>query len=107
MIEITFIEADGNVRNVSTEPAGTLMAAALSAGIGGILAECGGNCCCGTCHVYVDPQWCPRLPGPADDECDMLSLSDAATGNSRLACQIALSDRMNGLSVSLPRRQGQ
>lgn len=105
MIEITFIEADGRIRSVSTEPRGTLMHAALAAGINGILAECGGNCCCGTCHVLVDPEWSARLPDLADDETDMLSLSDVATGDSRLACQIGLSPDMDGLKVALPARQ--
>lgn len=106
MIEITFTQADGTARTIAADPQGTLMNAALAAGIGGILAECGGSCSCGTCHVYVDPAWAGRLPRPADDESDMLSLSEAATDHSRLACQIALSSALDGLKIALPERQG-
>jgi len=106
MIEITFTEADGTVRLVATEASGTLMNAALAGGVKGILAECGGTCSCGTCHVHVDPEWSTRLPPPAGDEEDMLSLSDQRSDHSRLSCQIALSACLNGLLVALPERQG-
>jgi 2Fe-2S ferredoxin len=102
MIEIIFTEADGNKRTLSGEPGGTLLNAILGAGVKGIVAECGGGCSCGTCHVHVDPQWTGRLPAPADDEADMLSLAEDVTALSRLACQIRLAPELNGLSVAVP-----
>lgn len=102
MIEISFTEADGNTRTLSAEPGGTLLNAILGAGIKGIVAECGGGCSCGTCHVHVARDWTDRLPAPADDETDMLSLAEDVTEQSRLACQIRLVPELNGLSVALP-----
>ena len=102
MIEISFTEADGNTCVLSAEPGGTLLNAILGAGIKGIVAECGGGCSCGTCHVHVDPDWTGRLPVPADDETDMLSLAEDVTEQSRLACQIRLVPELDGLSVALP-----
>jgi len=102
MIEIRFTEADGTTRILSAEPGGTLLNAILGAGIKGIVAECGGGCSCGTCHVHVDPQWTGKLPAPADDETDMLSLAEDVTERSRLACQIRLAPELSGLSVALP-----
>lgn len=67
-----------------------------------IKAECGGACCCGTCHVYVDPAWVDKLVPPNEDEQDMLA--DSAIGvqdNSRLSCQILMSDALDGLHVTM------
>jgi len=102
MIEISITEANGNTRLLSAVPDGTLLNAILGAGIKGIVAECGGGCSCGTCHVHVAPDWSGRLPAPADDETDMLSLAEDVTKQSRLACQIRLAPELNGLSVALP-----
>ncbi|BBD35973.1 MULTISPECIES: 2Fe-2S iron-sulfur cluster-binding protein [Aminobacter] len=102
MIEINFTEADGNRRILSADPGSTLLNAILGAGIKGIVAECGGGCSCGTCHVHVALDWTGRLPAPADDETDMLSLAEDVTEQSRLACQIRLAPELNGLSVAIP-----
>ena len=67
-----------------------------------IKAECGGACCCATCHVYVDDAWVDRLVPPTDDERDLLD--DSAMGlkdNSRLSCQILMSEELDGLKVTL------
>jgi 2Fe-2S ferredoxin len=106
MIAITIVEADGTERLIFAEASGDLMNAARTADIGGILAECGGGCSCGTCHVFVDSDWLCRLPPPADDEADMLSLSDNLSDGSRLACQIRLTESLDGLRVYLPETQG-
>ncbi len=67
-----------------------------------IKADCGGACCCATCHVYVDPAWEEKLEPPSDDERDLLD--DQGVGlqeNSRLSCQILMSDALDGLAVTM------
>jgi 2Fe-2S ferredoxin len=66
-----------------------------------IKAECGGSCTCATCHVWVDPDWYGRLPGPTDDEEDLIYASLDKKPNSRLSCQILLNDDLDGLKVTL------
>lgn len=66
-----------------------------------IKAECGGACCCATCHVYVDPEWLDRLYPLSDDEDDMLDETFDREENSRLSCQLIMSEDLDGLSVTL------
>lgn len=66
-----------------------------------IKAECGGCACCATCHVYVDPKWAPKLFPPTQDETDMLADLPDGRDNSRLSCQILMSDELDGLEVTL------
>ena len=62
---------------------------------------CGGSCACGTCHVYVDASFIDRLPGPAENESEMLSIFDTVQSNSRLSCQIVFEADLDGLSVEI------
>ena len=106
MPDITFIEPDG--REIGFEaPAGvSLMQAATGFGLAGIVAECGGSAMCATCHVYVDPAWADKLPAPLSNELELLECTAAERlGNSRLSCQIKLTDAMQGLVVRIPDRQ--
>ncbi|HEY0918407.1 2Fe-2S iron-sulfur cluster-binding protein [Devosia sp.] len=66
-----------------------------------IKAECGGAATCATCHVYVDEAWLDRLPPPSHEEEDLLYTAPDAQPNSRLSCQILLSDELDGLRVTL------
>jgi 2Fe-2S ferredoxin len=66
-----------------------------------IKAECGGACACATCHVYVDREWIERLPDQADEEIDQLEILADRRPNSRLACQVLMSDELDGLKVTL------
>ncbi len=66
-----------------------------------IKAECGGSCACGTCHVYVDPEWVDKLPPATDEEMDQLDLIFDVQENSRLACQILTAEGLDGLKVTL------
>ena len=66
-----------------------------------IKAECGGACSCATCHVYVDEPWFGQLPPPSDDEEDLLYSTLDKKPNSRLSCQILLSDELDGMKVTL------
>lgn len=106
MIKITFIEPNGHARIVEAAPNGSLMQLALNEGVSGVLGDCGGTCGCGTCQVHLQDGWITELPPAADDEADMLSLSEYLTPASRLACQIALSPALDGLVVKVPEIQG-
>lgn len=66
-----------------------------------IKAECGGACCCATCHVYVDEAWQDKLHEMRDDEDDMLDETFDREENSRLSCQLIMSEELDGLSVTL------
>jgi 2Fe-2S ferredoxin len=81
------------------------MRAATDNRVPGIDGDCGGNCACATCHVYVDSNWSDRVGARTATEADMLNIVAEPRGNSRLACQILLTDALNGLIVSLPEAQ--
>lgn len=66
-----------------------------------IKAECGGACCCATCHVYVDEKWEDRLYPKSDEEDDMLGEAPDEEDNSRLSCQILMSEELDGLEMTL------
>ena len=81
------------------------MEGAVENGVPGIDAECGGNCVCATCQVYVDDAWLDRV-GPASEmEAEMLAFADHAKANSRLSCQIKVTDALDGLFVRMPESQ--
>ncbi|MDB5714807.1 MAG: ferredoxin [Sphingomonadales bacterium] len=105
MLRLTFIEPDGTSHVVDGDGYSTLMEAATAAGVAGILAQCGGGCSCGTCHVHIAPEWVERVGWPSTMESDMLSIASHRRPNSRLACQIRLRLQMDGLSVSVPPSQ--
>jgi len=99
MPKVTYFEPDGTERRVEAASGTTVMEAAIDNDVNGIVAECGGACSCATCHVYVDPQWVQKLPAPDAQEDGMLDCVLDRRGNSRLSCQIVLSDKLDGLVV--------
>jgi 2Fe-2S ferredoxin len=105
MPKITFIAFDGTPHLVEVPIGTTLMRAATDNRISGIDGDCGGNCACATCHVYVDPAWSDRVGGRTASEEDMLNLVSELRDTSRLACQITLNDSLDGLVVALPESQ--
>jgi 2Fe-2S ferredoxin len=91
---------------IEARPGQNLMRAALAAGIDGIAADCGGMMTCGTCHVYVREPFASKLPPRSSDEDAMLDYTaQARRDNSRLSCQIALDESLDGLTVDLPATQ--
>lgn len=66
-----------------------------------IKAECGGACCCATCHVYVEGEWLDKIPNARDDELDMLDEAVDVEDSSRLSCQLIMSEALDGLRVKL------
>lgn len=106
MPAITFIHSDGKSDRVEASDGESAMQAATRHGLDGILAECGGNAMCATCHVYVDDAWLARLPDIADDEDALLDgTASERRPNSRLSCQIHLTPVLDGLVLQLPERQ--
>ena len=105
MPKVTLIEHTGESHTIAAGRGQSLMQAAKSEMVPGILAECGGNCSCATCHVYVDPAWLERLSPPTVEERDLLECVTEVRDNSRLSCQIWLSDDLDGLIVQVPESQ--
>ena len=106
MTKIIFVSADGATRTeVEANNGSSVMEAAIRNGISGIDAECGGACACATCHVYVDEEWTDTVGTPDAMEEDMLDFAYEVRPNSRLSCQIRVSDDLEGLVVQVPERQ--
>ncbi|PQM27722.1 2Fe-2S ferredoxin [Sphingopyxis lindanitolerans] len=107
MIKVTYIESNGTAHEVDLDPGQTVMEGAVNAGIGGIWGDCGGACSCATCHVYVDPAWRALTGEKSEMEESMLECATAEVDpeGSRLSCQLAVSDALDGLIIRLPETQ--
>ena len=105
MPKITFISPDGTNRTVDAENGATVMETAIKNGVPGIEAECGGACACATCHCYVDEAWLDKTGEKSAMEESMLDFAANVEPNSRLSCQIKVSDELDGLIVRLPESQ--
>jgi 2Fe-2S ferredoxin len=99
MPKLTIVTRTGAELNVIVEDGQTLMDAIHSAGVKEVLAICGGMCSCSTCHVYIDPEFADRVPPMQEEEEDMLMSSDCRTADSRLSCQIPVTDALDGMRV--------
>lgn len=106
MPTVTFIDHEGGERPVWSEAGISLMEAARNADIPGIVAECGGMCACATCHVFIDPAFMEIVGAANENEAAMLEFVDDALPNSRLSCQVIVSDMLEGLRVTTPETQG-
>ena len=105
MPKITFIEHDGTQHTVDAEVGKTVMQTAMDNLVPGIDADCGGECSCATCPVRVNAAWTGIVGGPNDAEDSMLDLNPERATNSRLSCQMTVSDNLDGLIVDLPEFQ--
>jgi ferredoxin, 2Fe-2S len=106
MPKVVFITFGGAARIVEARAGESVMAVAVRNGVPGIIGECGGNCSCATCHVYVDEESMDAVGPPGDMEDDLLDLAVAGRNPaSRLACQIAVTDDVDGLTVHIPESQ--
>jgi len=106
MLNINFIHPDGRHERVDASEGESAMMAATLHGIAGIVAECGGNAMCATCHVYVEEDWLEHLPAMTDEEDALLDGTAAERlTNSRLSCQIRIAPDLDGLVLRLPERQ--
>ena len=105
MPKITFIDFQGNRSDVDAKLGYSLMEAAVINDVDGIDADCGGACACATCHVYIDQAWVEKT-GTADElEAEMLEVAEEVQPNSRLSCQIKVTDQMDGMEVHMPESQ--
>jgi 2Fe-2S ferredoxin len=105
MPKITLIEHNGSEHSITALEGETLLRVALDNGISGILGDCGGNCSCATCHVYIEGPMATLLPKAVEDEQVMLDGALHLQDNSRLACQIVLTPQLDGLVARMPASQ--
>tara|TARA_A100001011_G_scaffold29918_1_gene28948 strand:+ start:268 stop:588 length:321 start_codon:yes stop_codon:yes gene_type:complete len=105
MAKITFITYENQTYTVDIQNGLTVMEGAVQNDIPGIDADCGGGMACATCHVYVNEEWLDKLPTKEDGEEDMLDMAFDPKKNSRLSCQITISDDLDGLTVNIPSKQ--
>jgi 2Fe-2S ferredoxin len=103
MAKINFVDHSGETRSIDAEIGSTVMEVAIRNSIPGIEAECGGACACATCHV--DEAWREKVGAPTPMEEDMLDFGYDVRPNSRLSCQIKVTDALDGLVVVTPERQ--
>jgi 2Fe-2S ferredoxin len=101
-MHITYCDSVGTKRTVEATPGQSVMEVATQAGIPEIDTDCGGVCSCASCHVYVDEAWLDRFPAISKNENALLSLLDERKPNSRLSCQLRMSEEMDGLTVHTP-----
>ena len=105
MAKIKYIEHNGKEHDIEVQNGLTVMEGAVQNDISGIDADCGGAMSCATCHVYVKEDWYDKLPKKEMGEDDMLDQAYEPKSNSRLSCQIMVSDDLDGLSVYMPEKQ--
>jgi len=103
--KITYIEAGGIEHVVDVEAGWSVMQGAVRNGIPGIVAECGGNCACGTCRVYVDARWKEKTGTATDIEEATMDIREDADPRKRLSCQIKVTEELDGLVVRMPASQ--
>ena len=102
MPKVIFIASDGTLREVNTPEGENLMRAATDNLVPGIDGDCGGQCACGTCHVYITSPWAEKLSSPRANETDMLAFVNERRETSRLSCQISVTAALDGIEVHLP-----
>ena len=106
MVRIIYNSGDGSSREVEVAVGRSLMLGATINGVAGIDADCGGTLSCATCHVYVDPAWVDRLPEPEQMEVELMEgVAAERRPNSRLSCQIVVTEALDGLTLEVPERQ--
>lgn len=105
MAKITYIDHEGGERTIEAKNGETVMEVAVKNAVPGIDADCGGACACATCHVYVDEAFLDKVGSPEAMEQSMLDFAENVKSNSRLCCQINVSDDLDGLKVTTPESQ--
>ena len=105
MTKITYKDNTGASKTIEVENGLSIMEGAIQHDIPGIDADCGGSMACATCHVYVEEKWFNKLPKMEDAEVDMIDMAYEPKKNSRLSCQLIVSDELEGLIVTTPAKQ--
>ena len=105
MPKITYVDIQGGSKTIDVDNGLTVMEGAIQNDIPGIDADCGGSMACATCHVYVEEKWLDKIPKAEEAEVDMIDMAFEPKKNSRLSCQLIVSDELNGLTVTTPEKQ--
>ena len=105
MPKITYIENSEKTHTIEVSNGLSVMEGAIQNDIPGIDADCGGAMACATCHVYVKEEWLNKIPKKEDGEEDMLDMAFEPKKNSRLSCQLIVSEKLDGLVVNIPSKQ--
>jgi 2Fe-2S ferredoxin len=105
MPKITYKDKSGNSKTLEVEKGLSVMEGAIQNNVPGIDADCGGSMACATCHVYVEEKWLSKLPKAEEGEVDMIDMAFEPKKNSRLSCQLIVTDEMDGLEVTTPEKQ--
>ena len=105
MPKITYKDNQGNSKTVEVENGLTVMEGAIQNDIPGIDADCGGSMACATCHVYVEEKWFNKLTKAEEAKIDIIDMAYEPKKNSRLSCQLIVSDELDGLIVTTPAKQ--
>ena len=105
MPKIIYNTFDNQTYSIDVQNGLSVMEGAVQNDVPGIDADCGGGMACATCHVYVDENWLDKLPKKEDGEEDMLDMAFEPKKNSRLSCQLIVSDELDGLIVNIPSKQ--
>ena len=101
MPKLIVVNRAGKETAVDADTGLSVMETIRDNGFDELLALCGGACSCATCHVHIDPDWMKTVGGPGEDEDDLLESSDHRQANSRLSCQIKMTDALDGLRVTI------
>ena len=105
MTKIIYKDYQGNSKTIEVDNGLTVMEGAIQNDIPGIDADCGGSMACATCHVYVEEKWFNKLPVAEEAEVDMIDMAFEPKKNSRLSCQLIVTDELDGLKVLTPKKQ--
>lgn len=105
MPKVTFIAYDGKTTTVDVPEGTTVMRAAVDNSVAGIDGDCGGQCACATCHIFVEPEWQTKTGSRTESENAMLEFADGTKASSRLGCQISMTAALDGLTVRMPQGQ--
>ena len=105
MPKITYNDKQGNSKTIEIENGLSVMEGAVQNDIPGIDADCVGSMACATCHVYVEEKWLNSLPKAEEAEVDMIDMAYEPKKNSRLSCQLIVSDELDGLIITTPAKQ--
>ena len=105
MTKVTYKDYQGNSKTIDVDNGLSVMEGAVQNEISGIDADCGGSMACATCHVYVEEKWLNKIPKAEDAEVDMIDMAYKPKKNSRLSCQIIVTDELNGIEVTTQEKQ--
>jgi len=105
MGKVTYVEFDGSKHTIDLDDGLSIMEGAVRNGIRGIDGDCGGPFACATCHVFIDEGWICKVGTMSEQENELLELAPERGDTSRLSCQIAMSDELDGIVVRMPESQ--